>query len=120
MDLYQQIARLCDERGIRPGRMCLELGISRGIITDLKMGRKHTLSAETLEKIAAYFGITLDELYRGGSAIPTPDSDTVMILARKRKNLTPEQVRQVIGMTKVLFGDDFWDDVEDAEEPNGR
>ena len=117
MDLYQRIVQLCDDRNVRPGRMCLDLGISRGIITDLKMGRKKDLSADTLAKIAGYFGITVDELRRNGTPIATPASDTVMILARKRKNLTPEQVRQVIGMTKVLFGDDFWDDVEDADVP---
>ena len=47
-NLYETIAALCEQRGIKPGRMCNELGISRGAITDLKAGRKQSLSAETL------------------------------------------------------------------------
>lgn len=61
-NLYETIAALCEQRGIKPGRMCNELGISRGAITDLKAGRKQSLSAETLSKIANYFEVTVDYL----------------------------------------------------------
>ena len=46
-NLYERIMTLCERDGIRPGRLCDELGISRGLMTDLKMGRKKSLSAET-------------------------------------------------------------------------
>lgn len=61
-NLYETISSLCAEKGIKPGRMCNELGISRGAITDLKAGRKQSLSAETLSKIATYFGVSVDYL----------------------------------------------------------
>lgn len=54
-NLYELILSLCTQVGIRPGKMCNDLGLSRGMMTDLKMGRKQTLSADTLSKIAAYF-----------------------------------------------------------------
>ena len=54
--LYENIQQLCAAKGIRPGRLCDELGISRGLMTDLKMGRKKSVSAETAQKIAAFFG----------------------------------------------------------------
>lgn len=57
--LYETIEKLCAEKGLRPGRMCGELGISRGLMTDLKMGRKKSLSAETAQKIAAYLGVSV-------------------------------------------------------------
>lgn len=60
--LYQQILSLCNRDGIRPGRLCDELGISRGLITDLKMGRKKSVNAETAQKIAAYFGVSVGYL----------------------------------------------------------
>lgn len=63
-NLYESIEALCDQRGIRPGRLCNDLGLSRGLITDLKMGRKKSLSAETAQKIAAYFGISVGQLLR--------------------------------------------------------
>lgn len=61
-NLYETIKNLCRSRGIRPGRLCEEVGISRGLITDLKMGRKKSLSAETAQKIAAYFGVSVGHL----------------------------------------------------------
>ena len=61
-NLYASIEALCNQRGIRPGRLCNDLGLSRGLITDLKMGRKKSVSAETAQKIAAYFGISVGQL----------------------------------------------------------
>ena len=60
--LYDQILSLCNRNDIRPGRLCDELGISRGLITDLKMGRKKSVSAATAQKIAAYFGVSVGYL----------------------------------------------------------
>lgn len=61
-NLYETISSLCEQKGIKPGRMCNDLGISRGTITDLKAGRKQSLSAETLSKIANYFDVSIDFL----------------------------------------------------------
>lgn len=61
-NLYEMIQNLCERSGIRPGKLCDELGISRGLMTDLKMGRKKTVSAQTAQKIAAYFGVSVGYL----------------------------------------------------------
>ena len=61
-NLYESILSLCQTKGIRPGRLCDVLGLSRGLMTDLKMGRKKSLSAETAQKIAAYFGVSVGYL----------------------------------------------------------
>ena len=58
-DLYENIVKLCESRGIRPGRLCDELGISRGLMTDLKMGRKKGVNAQTAQKIAGYLGVSV-------------------------------------------------------------
>jgi DNA-binding Xre family transcriptional regulator len=60
--LYETIDKLCQERGIRPGRLCADLGISRGLMTDLKMGRKKGVNAETARKIADYLGVSVGYL----------------------------------------------------------
>ena len=49
-NLYERIFSLCSENGIKPGKMCTDLGISRGNISDLKMGRIESLSADKLAK----------------------------------------------------------------------
>ena len=60
--LYETIDKLCQDRGIRPGRLCADLGISRGLMTDLKMGRKKGVNAETARKIADYLGVSVGYL----------------------------------------------------------
>lgn len=62
MPIYNQIVVLCTQRGITPGKLCSELGLSRGIMTDLKMGRKKDLYATTAYKIAKYFGVSVGYL----------------------------------------------------------
>lgn len=57
--LYENIQQLCAQNGIRPGRLCDDLGLSRGLMTDLKMGRKKGVNADTAQKIASYFGVSV-------------------------------------------------------------
>lgn len=60
--LYDRLDALCKERGIKGGRMCTDLGLSKSLMTDLKNGRKKTVSAITAQKIASYFGVTVGYL----------------------------------------------------------
>ena len=60
--LYKNIVALCNERGIKGGKMCTDTGISKGLLTDLKMGRRSGVSATTAQKIASYFGVSVGYL----------------------------------------------------------
>lgn len=60
--LYDNINSLCVERGIKPSKLCADVGISRGLITDLKMGRKNGVTAVTAQKIASYFNVSVGYL----------------------------------------------------------
>ena len=61
-NLYENIASLCESRGIKGGKLCTDIGISKGLLTDLKMRRRTGVSAVTAQKIAAYFGVTVGYL----------------------------------------------------------
>lgn len=61
--MYGIIEQLCSKRGIKPGKLCSDLGISRGILSDLKTGRTKKLSSENVAKISAYFGVSTDYLH---------------------------------------------------------
>ena len=60
--LYEKLFELCKKRSISAYRMCKDTGIQPSIMTDLKMGRRHTVKAETAAKLAAYFGVSVDYL----------------------------------------------------------
>ena len=61
--LYENIQVLCKEKGVSGSRMCLDLGLSKSTLSDLKNGRTKGISVPTAQKIAGYFEITVDELY---------------------------------------------------------
>ena len=61
-NLYERINTLCRDKGVKGGTMCSEIGISKGLLTDLKMGRRTGVSAVTAQKIASYFGVSVGYL----------------------------------------------------------
>ena len=60
--LYERIISLCQERGITGGKLCTDLQMSKGTLTDLKMGRQTGLSATKAQKIASYFNVSVGYL----------------------------------------------------------
>lgn len=61
-NLFTVLQKLCDEKGITGYRMCKDVGIQPSIMTDLKMGRRVGVNAETASKIANYFNVSVDYL----------------------------------------------------------
>ncbi len=60
--LYERLSDLCQEKGVKGGRMCTDLGFSKSLMTDLKSGRKKGVNADTAQKIASYFGVSVGYL----------------------------------------------------------
>lgn len=60
--LYDRLTLLCSQKGIKGGKMCTDLGLSKSLMTDLKMGRKKGVNADTAQKIASYFGVSVGYL----------------------------------------------------------
>lgn len=61
-EMYEIIDRLLEERGISGAQMSAELGMSRSFMTELRKGRAKSIKLETAQKIAEYFGVSLDYL----------------------------------------------------------
>lgn len=100
-NLYESIETLCIQRGIRPGRLCNDLGLSRGLITDLKMGRKKSVNAETAQKIAAYFGVSVGQLLGqedGGDILEQAD----VAFYGDFKELNEEEKKAVRDMVRLM------------------
>lgn len=99
-NLYETIQTLCQNRGIRPGRLCDDLHLSRGLMTDLKMGRKKTVNAETAQKIAGYFGVSV------GRLLGQEDTDVLdqvdVAFYGQFKELTEEQKAAVRDMVRLM------------------
>lgn len=61
-DLYTNIKNACTNKGMSVSAMCLNLGMSKSTMSDLKAGRKKSLSTETLSKIADFLDVSIDYL----------------------------------------------------------
>ena len=60
--LYDRITELCKEKGVSGSRMCLDLGLSKSTLSDIKSGRKKGISTTTAQKMAAYLGVSVGYL----------------------------------------------------------
>ena len=100
-NLYETIEGLCAERNIRPGRLCADLGLSRGLMTDLKMGRKKGLNAETAQKIADYLGVSVGYLLGQESVRDVLDEVDIAFYG-DFKELNEEEKNAVRDMVRIM------------------
>ena len=60
--LYERILELCKAKGVSGSRMCLDLGLSKSTLSDIKSGRKKGISTATAQKMAAYLDVSVGYL----------------------------------------------------------
>ena len=105
--LYENIQALCKSKGVSGSRMCLDLGMSKSTLSDMKKGRTKGLSMPNAQKIAGYFGITVDELYGNEEKeMPTVQDDGLTdnqrVLMEFAKTLSEDQAERALRLLKVL------------------
>ena len=66
--MYENYARLRDAKGVTDYEVARATGIAPSVISEWKRG-KYNLKVDKLMKIAAYFGVTLDELMETPAAV---------------------------------------------------
>ena len=109
--LYENIIALCDEKGIKGGKMCTDIGMSKGILTDLKMGRQSGISATNAQKIASYFDVSVGYLLgeEDKKIEPTEDdrlSENMKQLIDFVKTVPEEKVDLLLKVMKSIVEDD--------------
>ena len=88
--------------------MCKEAEVSRASLTDLKMGRKQSLSADTLSKIASYFGVSVDYLLGNEQKEKTPAEadvtfdDFTYAMYGESQDLTEEDKNILLDMARKM------------------
>ena len=106
-DLYKRIEVLCGDANVTITTMCKEAEVSRASLTDLKMGRKQSLSADTLSKIASYFGVSVDYLLGnesvsdGPPAPSRPGSKWIPVLGKVAAGTPIEAVEDILDYEEI-------------------
>ena len=104
--IYENIKVLCNEKGIKPGRMCTDIGISKSILTGLKNGTKKNIQTDTAQKIAEYFGVSVDRVLGSDQKEKSPAPEGVELdskLIKMLAGLTPEEFKQVDAFVQGLI-----------------
>lgn len=108
--LYERLHSLCEEKGIKGGRMCNELGFSKSLMTDLKSGRKKGVNADTAQKLASYFGVSVGYLLgEEEKEKPTEDgglSENVKALIDFVKTVPDDKAELVLKLMRTIVEDD--------------
>lgn len=110
--LYGRITELCKEKGVSGSRMCLDLGMSKSTLSDLKNGRKKGLNAETAHKIASYLDVSVGYLLNGEEEqkekSPSNDglSENQRLLLEFVKNVPDEKAALVLRTMRAILQDD--------------
>lgn len=95
--LYENIKTLCDEHKVSGGKMCLDIGTSKSLMTGLKAGRTKSINAETAKKIADYFGVSVERVLTGEKEnAPGPQAESVneKLLIDLFRQLSPERQQE--------------------------
>jgi transcriptional regulator with XRE-family HTH domain len=80
---YDRFEELCSEKGVKVGRACAEMGVSRSLAAKWKATGTERPSAEVLEKMSEYFGKSIDEILGKEKAPPVNgDAEWVEIMSR--------------------------------------
>ena len=106
--LYENIIGLCEEKGIKGGKLCTDIGMSKGILTDLKMGRQAGISAVNAQKIASYFGVSVGYLLGEEEKTEKPTaeddglSENIKALIDFAKSVPEDKVELVLKVMKSI------------------
>ena len=93
---YDRFLELCREKGVKPGTACTEMGVSRSLAAKWKATGTDKPSAESLEKMADYFKMSIDEiLQKPGERASLSDSDLKFALWGDNPNIDNSDLEDV-------------------------
>ena len=82
--------------------MCTDLGLSKSLMTDLKSGRKKGVTAVTANKIANYFGVSIEYLLGQESTHIVTDAEIKVALFGSR-DISDETLQEVRRYAQYLM-----------------
>jgi transcriptional regulator with XRE-family HTH domain len=102
--VYDKFCDLCSQKGVSPSKAAMDAGFSKSLISKWKSKQEIVPSSEVLQKIADYFGVSVDYLL-GKEKQPTegelhPANKKLMELSR---TLSPEEAEKVYKAISLLL-----------------
>ena len=113
---FDRFEALCKAKGIKPGRACIDMGLSRSLAAKWKATKTEKPSADALEKMSAYFGISIEKILSGEDTTEQPSEDPELddileqlknrsemrMLFKLATNATKEDVLQAVRIIEAI------------------
>lgn len=112
--MYEIFVQLCKSKGITTYKVCKDLGISQGTISNWK-NRGNNLSTAILKKIADYFEVSIEYLINGEDVKWDPAGQTMdytislseeeedlLMKYRKADNTQKEMIRRILAYSDKM------------------
>lgn len=97
---WDNFNRLCEINGKTPNAVARELGISSGAVTHWKKSGKNP-NGKTIDKIASYFGVSVDYLLNGVDSMNTL-TDIEQKAVRLLRKMSPDKQKYAIGRLEEM------------------
>jgi len=88
-NLYDNITNLCIRKGVKPSRMCVDLGIPKSFMTELKKGKTKSCREDKAQLISKYFGVSVPDLLYGRVSVIPADTSTLTEPLTVEYDVTP-------------------------------
>lgn len=108
--MYEIFEQLLQKHGITPYKVAKEAGVTQTALSNWKSGRS-TPTTKTLQKIADYFGVTIDYLMTGERMEESHQSDSELnnvyfsfAKEAEKNGIDPNDIKMAIDLIKKLRG----------------
>ena len=105
MSFVDWLSEKIKERRMSQTELAQRLGLTRGAVNNLLSGRSKNPSADTIQKLADIFRVSVDEIYRAANILPAaPEQDDwVRDTQHKLSLLNPDQRETAELIIKALL-----------------
>lgn len=100
--MYEIFEQLCKKFSVTPYRVCKETGLTTATISNWKAGR-YTPKADKLQKIADYFGVTIEYLMTGENSSEDPSSTLTARDERDIEKILENTRNQLLNQEGLMF-----------------
>lgn len=89
--------------------ICEALGLKYSTLTEWLNGKKYP-RIDKIEMLANYFGIQKSDLIEDHKKSDTQDDPDIRLIARARKQMSPEDQAKMMSVLKLMFSEEFNED----------
>ena len=97
---YDMYAALCKSKGISLSRAADEIGLSNSTVTKWKKTGA-TPSGDTLTKVAAYFGVSVDDLISDAQTEVSMQDQLIAFYGKVKDHLTEDDIDDIMASMRV-------------------